>query len=110
MADPSLPLLLVFAPDLMDRSKIAAVAPGGVTVRRPEELPERAAPGATVVVDLSRPGVLDALPAVAAAGARVIGFASHVDRGVLDAARAAGCGEVLARSAFFGRLGALLGE
>lgn len=98
-----------YVPDLMDRSKVAAVAPGVVAVARPGELAAVASAGDVVVVDLSRPGVLDALPAVAATGARVIGFGSHVDRRLLDAARAAGCGEVLARSVFFGRLGELLG-
>lgn len=97
-----------FVPDLMDRSKVAAAAPGAVMVGRPAELAAAAGPGVVVVVDLSRPGVLDVLPAVAATGARVIGFGSHVDRDVLVAARAAGCGEVLARSAFFGRLAGLL--
>jgi hypothetical protein len=52
-----------------------------------------------------RPGVLEVLPSVSA---RVIGFGSHVDRDLLAAARAAGCDQVLARSAFFSRLPQLL--
>jgi hypothetical protein len=33
-----------------------------------------------------------------------VGFASHVDTALLDAARAAGCDEVMARSTVFRRL------
>jgi hypothetical protein len=88
----------------MDRSKVAAAATGVTFVSSPADLV--ASEAAVVVVDLSRPGVLDVLPALA--GRRVIGFGSHVDRELLDRARAAGCTEVLARSAFFLRLGELL--
>ena len=98
--------VFVLAPDLMDRSKITAAVPTAVVVRRAEEL--TVAAGDIVVVDLSRPGALDAAGPLVAAGARVVGFASHVDRGGLDAARAAGC-EVYARSAFFSRVAALVG-
>jgi hypothetical protein len=59
-----------------------------------------------VVVDLGRPGVLGVVGTI---GAPVVGFASHVDRDLLRAARAAGCPTVLARSAFFAQLPALLG-
>ncbi|MDQ1373520.1 MAG: hypothetical protein QOJ09_858, partial [Actinomycetota bacterium] len=52
-------------------------------------------------------GVLDAVQGVAA-GVRTIGFGSHVDRELLDAARAAGCDEVMARSEFFRRVRELL--
>ena len=54
-----------------------------------------------VLVDLSRPGALDALSGVSA---RTIGFGSHVDAELLAAARAAGYDEVLPRSKFFARL------
>ena len=93
-----------YVPDLMDRSKVAAA--GDVTfVARPADLAGVAADVA--VVDLSRPGALEALAPLA--GVRTIGFGSHVDRALLDAARAAGCDEVLPRSAFFARLPELLG-
>ncbi len=96
-----------YVPDLMDRSKVAAAAgeTGGVTfVRSADEL---AAVGADiVVVDLARPGVLAALPGLS--GARTIGFASHVDAELVEAAKAAGCGEVLPRSRFFSHLPELL--
>ncbi len=93
-----------FVPDLMDRSRLTGLE---VTfVATPEEL---AAAGAddVVVVDLSRAGVLDALAGLGG-GARTIGFGSHVDRELLDAARAAGCDEVLARSEFFRKARRLL--
>lgn len=113
--------VVALVPDLMDRSKVAAAAPGVRFVRSPAELAAEVAGDAgtgaagtgadradLIVVDLSRPGVLDALPSLAAGGSRVVGFGSHVDRALLDAARAAGCSQVLARSAFFARLPELL--
>jgi len=101
--------VVAYVPDLMDRSKVTAAAEGAVRfVRLPAELVDAAATADLVVVDLGRPGVIDALADVAALGVRVIGFGSHVDREVLDEARAAGCSQVLARSAFFGQLTALL--
>ena len=97
------PRVAAYVPDLMDRSKVAAAAPGTVFVARAADLAGVEAD--LVVVDLGRPGVLDVIPAL---GGRVVGFGSHVDREVLDAARAAGCDQVLARSAFFSRLGEIL--
>jgi hypothetical protein len=84
-----------YVPDLMDRSKLSDA--GVSFVRTPEELIDMDAD--VVVVDLSRPRVLDILPRLA--GRRVIGFGSHVDTELLDAAKAAGCTEVLTRSRFF---------
>jgi hypothetical protein len=96
----------------MDRSKVQAV--GGDAVRfvsSAAALVDAASDAVRiVVVDLSRPGVLDVLPALGATGVRTIGFGSHVDHTLLDAARAAGCDEVLPRSAFFRRLEELLGQ
>ena len=92
-----------YVPDLMDRSKVAAAA--DVTfVATPGEL---AGAGAeVVVVDLSRPGVVEALGDLRRV--RTIGFGSHVDQDLLQRAKAAGCDEVMARSRFFARLGELL--
>lgn len=101
--------VVAYVPDLMDRSKVAAAAADARFVSRPEALAGAAAAADLVVVDLGRPGVIDALGDVAALGVRVIGFGSHVDREVLDEARAAGCSQVLARSAFFGQITQLLG-
>ena len=97
--------ICAYVPNLMDRSKVAAAAPGDVTfVRTAAELAGTDAE--LVVVDLTRPGVLDALPHLG--GARTIGFASHVDRELAAAAAAAGCREVLPRSRVFSSLDELL--
>ena len=94
-----------FVPDLMDRSRVAAAVPGVTFVGSPADL--SAADADVVVVDLARPGVLEALAGLGAV--RSVGFASHVDRELIEAARAAGCGLVLPRSRFFASLGELLG-
>jgi hypothetical protein len=50
-----------------------------------------ATPAALVLIDLSRPGALDALTTVAAKGTvRILAFGSHVDRDLLTAGRATG--------------------
>ena len=97
--------IAAYVPDLMDRSKVAAAGGDAVTfVRSPADL---AAAGAQlVVVDLARPGVLDALAQLG--DVHSIGFASHVDRELAAAAEAAGCNEVLPRSRFFSTLTDLL--
>jgi hypothetical protein len=103
--------VLAYVPDLMDRSKVSGAAPGVEFVGTAAALLGRAteaAPPLTIVVDLSRPGVLDALAALAATDARVIGFGSHVDAELLRRAREVGCQTVLARSAFFSRVRELL--
>jgi DNA-binding NarL/FixJ family response regulator len=92
-----------YVPDLMDRSRLGACG-----IRFVSSVADLVAAAAsdqvtTVVVDLQRPGVLDALPALAAQ-ARVVGFAAHVDTETLDAATAAGCALALPRSRFFARL------
>jgi hypothetical protein len=93
-----------FVPDLMDRSRLGGL---DVTfVSDPSALAD-ASPGDVVVVDLARPAVLEALAGVPD-GVRTIGFGSHVDRDLLDAAREAGCDEVMARSEFFRRAAELL--
>jgi AmiR/NasT family two-component response regulator len=99
--------VVAYVPDLMDRSRIAGVA--DVTfVDRPAALAAAATEHAAevVVVDLTRPGVLEAVSTVPV---RVLGFANHTERDLLESARAAGCEQALARSAFFSRLTDLLG-
>ena len=97
--------VVAYVPDLIDRSKVAA-AGDVVFVDDPQALVD--APGDVVVVDLMRPGVLEVLPALK--GRRVIGFGRHTERALLEAASAAGCGEVLPRSSFFPHLDRLLGS
>lgn len=96
--------IVAYVPDLMDRSKVAA-AGDCVFVPRPGALAALAAGADVVVVDLTKPGVVDVL---AGLDARVIGFANHTSRDVMDAARAAGCEQVLPRSDFFARIDELL--
>ena len=100
--------VVAYVPDLMDRSKVAAAAPDATFVQRPDALAAAAAAAAAdlVVVDLGRPGVLEALPQLRT---RTVGFASHVARDLMEAARGAGCDDVLRRSEFFARLPELLG-
>lgn len=102
--------VLAFVPDLMDRSRLSGTL--GIEVRfvgAPAELAEQSTTWSAdvVVVDLARPGVLEILREGVIAG-RVIGFGSHVDTDTLDAARAAGCSQVLPRSRFFARLAEVL--
>jgi hypothetical protein len=94
--------VVAYVPDLMDRSRVG----GSVTfVGSPESLVAAAVDADQVLVDLARPRVLEVLASI---DAPTVGFASHVDRDLIAAARLAGCGEVLARSAFFSRLRQLL--
>jgi hypothetical protein len=95
--------IVAYVPDLIDRSKVAAA--GDVTfVSRAEELAGVEAD--LVVVDLMRPGVMEALAGVSG---RVIGFARHTEPALMAAAQAAGCDIVLPRSSFFAQLDQLLG-
>ncbi|HXQ43141.1 MAG TPA: hypothetical protein VN816_00760 [Acidimicrobiales bacterium] len=98
---------VAYVPDLMDRSRveIASRAAGRAVdfVTSASDLAAAVAGGAMfVVVDLGHPGILEILPRLGAA--HTVGFASHVDKALLDAAREAGCDEVLTRSAVFRRL------
>jgi len=96
--------VVAYVPDLMDRSRLSGL-PGITFVVRPAELPAASATADLVVVDLSRPGVLDV---VASLTVPTIGFGSHVDRDLLAAAKASGCDRVLARSVFFSQAAQLL--
>jgi hypothetical protein len=91
----------------MDRSKLNGVA-DLVVVATAAALDAIASlgPGDVVAVDLSRADALNAATRAAAAGARVFGFASHVDGDTMRAANAAGI-TAMARSAFFGRVNEL---
>ena len=96
--------IVAYVPDLIDRSKVAAA--GGVRfASRPADLAELSRHADVVVVDLTRPGVVDVLKDL---HGRVVGFANHTSRDVMRAAREAGCAEVLPRSDFFARLDELL--
>jgi hypothetical protein len=90
-----------FVPDLMDRSRLRAPGVEVGFVADPATLLEESAE--LYVVDLARTGVLEALGGRPGDGARLVGFAPHVDEAAMAEARAAGLDEVYARSTFFRR-------
>jgi CheY-like chemotaxis protein len=112
--------VLTFARDMVFTSKIREVARQlGVNVaaaRDAARLPaEVAAAGARLVIlDLRLPGALEALAALKAdpgcAHVATVGFVDHEKTDVMDAARAAGCGEVLTKGQFAHALPKLLGR
>jgi hypothetical protein len=103
--------------DLVFTSKIEEVA-GRLGVetrpaRDPESLAAAARGASLVLLDLRRPDALAALDRLAAdpatAAVRSVGFVGHEELAVMDAARAHGCGSVLAKGKFASDLPALLG-
>ena len=94
-----------YVPDLMDRSKVAAAAPGATFVARPDDL--ASAEADLVVLDLTRPGTVEVIPQLQA---RTVGFCRHTMRDVIAAAEQAGCDRVLVRSEFFADVPAALAE
>lgn len=86
-------------PDLMDRGRVDAARTDVAHVRFDAAV-AMAGPGDLVLVDLGRAG--DLVPLVAT-GARIVGFAAHVDDDTLAAAAGAGV-EALPRSVFFRRV------
>jgi hypothetical protein len=103
--------------DMLFSSKIRETAkPMGLTVqgqRDPVALAVAAAAGARmVIVDLRLPIALDALDALArdpaAAAVPSVGFIDHELTDVMDAARAHGCGQVMAKGQFANALPRLL--
>ncbi|MCC7177274.1 MAG: response regulator [Acidobacteria bacterium] len=119
--DATLPPVTVVAAvdDLMFASRISttAKAVGAVVklTRSPEAAIAAARSGAALVIlDLNSARV-DPLAIVAAlkadpalAGIPTVGFVSHVDTATIEAARQAGVGRILARSAFVEQLPQLL--
>ncbi|MGH9277461.1 MAG: hypothetical protein ACRD12_05055 [Acidimicrobiales bacterium] len=101
--------VVAYVPDLMDRSKVAGAGADVTFVARPGDLGDAVATAGAelVVVDLTRPGVVDAVTGM---GVPVLGFSKHTNREAMDAAVAAGVDQVMARSAFFSRLDELLGD
>ncbi len=86
-----------FVDDLMDRSRLQAALPAVEFVRTAAEC----AGSDVVVVDLARHVRDVAAIRAAAPGARLVGFAPHVDETAAEEALAAGADDVLARSRFF---------
>ena len=113
-------MILAVVDDLMFSSKIKTAANQlGVTVAFARSCDAalasmRASAPSLVILDLNSPRT-DPLGTVAAmkrdpamASIRTVGYASHVQTDVIDAARKAGVDEVLARSAFTARLAEIL--
>lgn len=96
------PVVVAFVPDLMDRSRLAALGPTfAPSVAQLGELVDAAGvERCIVVVDLTRPGALDAAAEQVTRGVRCIGVAPHVDAELRSAAVDAGV-QVVARSRFF---------
>jgi PleD family two-component response regulator len=113
-------VILAILDDLMFTSKIKLAAtqagvPVGFARSADSALADmRRSPPALVILDLNNPrtdplGTVAAMKADATlAGIPTIGFVSHVDTVTIDAARQAGVGDVLARSAFVQRLPEIL--
>jgi PleD family two-component response regulator len=114
-------MILAVLDDLMFSSKIkTAAAQLGVAVAfaRSEDAAlaqmRKTPPPSLVILDLNNPrtnplGIVSAMrqdPALASIP--TVGYASHVQTDVIDAARQAGLGQVLARSAFTLQLGEIL--
>lgn len=113
-------MILCVVDDLMFASKISTAAkavqaqvaferaPGNVLPRVRAERP------ALVIFDLnsSKLQPIETIAAIKGDGdistTRTLGYVSHVQADVIAAARAAGCDEVLARSAFSEKLGDIL--
>ena len=113
-------MILAILDDLMFSSKIKAAARqigASVSIARSFDaaLTEmRAQPPSLVILDLNNPrtdplGIVRAMKSDAGLAAiPTVGFASHVEVDVIDAARKAGVSEVMARSMFTERLPKIL--
>jgi PleD family two-component response regulator len=113
-------VILAILDDLLFTSKIrSAASQAGVTVgfaRSADSALQqmRAEPPAMVVLDLNNPrtdplGTVAAMKADATLAAiPIVGYVSHVDTATIEAARAAGVDDIVARSAFAGNLPAIL--
>jgi PleD family two-component response regulator len=113
-------MVLAIVDDLMFSSKIRAAAGQlgiAVTFARSSAAAlaaMRESAPALVILDLNNPrtdplGTVTAMKSdPATTGIRTVGYASHVQTDVIDAARQAGVDEVMARSAFTARLSEIL--
>lgn len=113
-------MILAAVDDLLFSSKIRATAKqAGVELtfaRSPAEILDQArALGPSLVIFDLNSGKTDPIATIAAmkkdpalAGIPTLGFVSHVDGAVIQAARSAGADEIMARSTFAGNLAEIL--
>jgi len=98
--------------DMLFSSKLREVAKQvGVTFQATRDPPAFAAAAREAklaIVDLRLPIALDALAAARGAAARTVGFVEHERTDVMDAARAQGCTDVMAKGQFANALPKLL--
>jgi CheY-like chemotaxis protein len=105
-----------FITDMLFTSKVREVAKQlGLTIagaREPQALATAARDAKLVIVDLRLPLALDALDALAgdpaARAVPCVGFVDHERTDVMDAARAKGCGRVMAKGQFASTLPKIL--
>jgi hypothetical protein len=103
-----------FIQDMLFASKVREAAKhAGMSVqsaREPAALAQAAREAKLVIVDLRLPRAMEALDALAGdAGVRlIVGFIDHEKTDVMEAARARGCGEVMAKGQFANALPKLL--
>jgi PleD family two-component response regulator len=114
-------MVLALVDDLMFRSKIKSAATlAGVNVlfygtRDGALAAMRTEPPVLVILDLNNPrtdpiGIVTAMKSdPALASVHTVGYVSHVDTATIDAARAAGVDDVLARSAFTMKIAEIIG-
>jgi DNA-binding NarL/FixJ family response regulator len=113
-------VIICVVDDLMFATKISTAAKAVRAQVRFERVPGNVLPRiraerpALVIFDLNsaRLQPIDTIAAIKrdadVSGTRTLGYVSHVQSDVIAAARAAGCDEVLARSAFSEKLGDIL--
>ena len=90
--------VVALTPDLLDRSKVSAAFPDAVHVGAAALLGRVGEGADLVLVDLERPGAVEAVTDLRAT--RVVAFGPHVDGDLLAAATALGV-EAMPRSRFF---------
>lgn len=105
-------VVIGYVPNLMDRSKVSAAVPDAIFVGSPESLLPQVKQveelgTVLVLVDLDRPGVIEAIGELVGEDREIIGFGSHVARDTLIAAETAGC-QAFPRSELFRRLPELI--
>jgi CheY-like chemotaxis protein len=100
---------MLFSSKLREAAKQIGVTVQGV--RDPAAWAAAAREAKLAIVDLRLPAALEALDALAGApapGLRTVGFIDHEKTDVMDAARAKGCADVMAKGQFANALPKLL--